>query len=111
MRFYLACITAFALMTLALHSCCAEEFMRVTQASTHQTGKGGEAERIELHHRKTHKKHHLRHALSAALPRPRPHLLSLPERFDDEAFRTPQQIIDTEFQAIGWETDARVSNR
>jgi len=102
MRFYLACVTIFALMVIVLRSCSGGEYMSVAQASFHH-GKGGEAQRKRL------RRHHryyswisahgcLKCALSAAAV-PVPHA----ETKQDMAGRTPQQIIDDVFLNIGWQ--------
>lgn len=119
MRFCLACVAIFSLMVFGLRSCGAEEFMSVTQPGFHQAHrKGGEAQGKRLHRNRQvirfrsswQRERHL----SVALPRPRPALELLhPERYPrltpdqgralaDEVFRTPQQIIETAFEAMGW---------
>lgn len=119
MRFYLTCVTIFALMVIVLRSCSGGEYMRVAQASFHH-GKGGEAQRKRL------RRHHryyswisahgcLKCALSAAAV-PVPHaeqrntagtiVEQKGRRFDtatQEPGRTPQQIIDDVFLNIGWQ--------
>lgn len=119
MRFYLACVTSFALMVIVLRSCSGGEYMSVPQASFHH-GKGGEAHRKQL---RRHQRYYawisahrcLKCALSAAAV-PTPHAEQRDtagtiveqkwRRFDtatEEPGRTPQQIIDDAFINIGWQ--------
>lgn len=134
MRFYLACVAAFALMLFVLHSCCAEEFMSVTQVSypradaepmtarrprvmTSEVGSrpnsgfnsrdGGQFHKVHGKGGEARKKElHRRRMVTVRHPR---HALSAALPRPHPGLHTPIQIIETEFLALGWKPNAELS--